>query len=167
MLFQAIEEQRIITLFVTFVNALFLIYTITHMENTPTSFEELFGVPTDTAQLETIDLQSAQNHLRSIQNYVQETRAIHDNTQWVDEIVEQLKGAQKQLRDVEVDHADKTEESYDYDTDDVHDILRKTADEKLFKETVRTYSEALRALKPYVDSTILKLNAAGKLPLDA
>lgn len=138
-----------------------------YMENTSTSFEDLFGVPQDGAQFESIDLQGSQNHLGSIIAYIKETRDIHtDSAQWIDDIVNELQTVQTKLRDVEVDHADKTEEIYDSVTDSMHDVLTKEADEKLFEETAKSYRHALSSIKPYVDSTILKLHAAGKLNLE-
>lgn len=137
------------------------------MENTPTTFEELFGVIQDSPQFTSIDLQGAQNHLRTIVSYINETRSVHtDAQQWIDDIITGLQDAAKQLRSVEIDHADKTEEAYDSVTDSIHDILKKEADEKLFVDTSASYRKAIQSIKPYVDSTILKLHAAGKLALE-
>lgn len=135
-------------------------------EQKPVTFEELFGVPSKTDQLKAIDLQGVQQQIRHILSYIDETRSIHTDSARVDELISSLKSAQKAFRDAEVDHLAATQEVADPDSGEIHDVLEKDANEALFTQLLTKYTTSLQGLKSYVDDTIVKLHATGKLELD-
>ncbi|MCW1929969.1 MAG: hypothetical protein KIH62_001470 [Candidatus Kerfeldbacteria bacterium] len=130
------------------------------------TFGELFGVPENPDQLKAIDLQGVQQHIQHLLAYIEETRAMHNNETRIVELTTALKSAQKVFREAEVDHLAATQEIADPDSGEIHDVLEKESNEALFTKLLTTYMTSLQGLKSYVDDTIVKLHAAGKLNVE-